>query len=230
MKLNKITILIFIAFCVFCCGKNDEKEEITPKLETTPKLDTTPKIETNLPQVNIVVDSAKAVKQSILRIKTFKRKEAKVKNSSGVVGNKKVTTAAKNTSEEILKSTINDNSFIYLKKILNNCKVGQKLTQKELSANLNIPKEAIKLVKSIEKISESEIDVKWKSSWLIEAVSDAKLKDGILKMDFKNGKMYTSGKAIGIKYDDKMYYDLVITGHFARIPTVKGYYWQIGKD
>lgn len=221
MKLNKIILLICFAFCVFSCGKNDEKEDSTTEIET--------KLPTEQNEV-VKSDSIKDVKKSILRTKTYKKKEVKVSNDPVSLNNNPATDNTTAKVSVTAKSIDDNNSFVYLKKILNDCKVGQTLTQKELSTNLNIPKDAIKLVKSIEKISDNEIDIKWKSSWLIEAISDAKLKDGILKMNFKNGKMYTSGKAIGIKYDDDMYYDLVITGHIARIPNVKGYYWQIGKD
>lgn len=38
------------------------------------------------------------------------------------------------------------------------------MTQKELQTNFNIPEEAIQLVKSVTKISNDELDVKWKST------------------------------------------------------------------
>ena len=104
------------------------------------------------------------------------------------------------------------------------------MTQKELETNYNIPKEGIQLVKSITKISQDELDIKWKSTWLLEKMSDAKFKDGRLKVRFDKNKMYTSGGAIAIKYEKKLYTDLYLIGRSAYIPTVKGYYWQIGKD
>ncbi len=121
-------------------------------------------------------------------------------------------------------------SFIYIKKILNECKIGLPMTQKELKTNYNIPEEGIQLVKSITKISKNELDVKWKSTWLIEKMSNAKFKDGRLKVRFDKNKMYTSGGAIAIKYNKKLYTDLYLIGRSAYIPTVKGYYWQIGKN
>ena len=113
---------------------------------------------------------------------------------------------------------------------MNGCKTGETLTQEELSKNLEIPKDAIKLVKSITKISENEIEIKWNSTWLVEKISDAKFTDGRLKVRFSDNKMYTSGNAIGIKYEKKIYTDLVVYGRAAHIPSVKGFYWQIGKD
>lgn len=50
-----------------------------------------------------------------------------------------------------------------------------------------------------------------------------------MKIKFEANKMYTSGKAIGIKYNKKIYNDLIIIGTSAYIPSVKGYHWKIGK-
>jgi hypothetical protein len=132
------------------------------------------------------------------------------------------------TKTETKKASAPSNFTI--QKILNGCKTGETLTQEELSKNLEIPKDAIKLVKSITKIAQDEIDIKWNSTWAVEKISDAKFKDGRLKVRFENNKMYTSGDAIGIKYKRKIYTDLVVYGRAARIPSVKGYYWKIGRD
>jgi len=120
-------------------------------------------------------------------------------------------------------------TVVNLKKILSNSEIGETFTQKELTENFQIPKEAVKIVKSITKTAEDEIAVKWKSTWLIEKVSDAKFQDGIMKVAFRSNKLYTSGTAIGIKYEKKIYNNLVIIGSSAYIPSVKGYSWQIGK-
>ncbi|WP_278008578.1 hypothetical protein [Flavobacterium gyeonganense] len=120
-------------------------------------------------------------------------------------------------------------TFDNLKKILSNSEIGETFTQKELIDNFEIPKEAVKTVKSITKTADDEIAVKWKSTWLLEKVSDAKFEDGIMKIIFKANKLYTSGTAIGIKYEKRIYNNLVIVGSSAYIPGVKGYSWQIGK-
>lgn len=120
-------------------------------------------------------------------------------------------------------------SYENLKKILSNSEIGDTITQKELTQNFKIPKEAVKIVKSITKTAEDEIAVKWKSTWLLETISDAKFNDGIMKITFRANKLYTSGTAIGIKYEKKIYNNLVIIGSSAYIPSVKGYSWQIGK-
>ncbi|MEN2413967.1 hypothetical protein [Flavobacterium mesophilum] len=135
-----------------------------------------------------------------------------------------------NTSINI-KKQVNEEllNFVNIRKILANCKMGQTMTQKQLTENFEIPEEAVKLVKSVTKTAENEIAVKWQSTWFVEKVSDAELEDGKMKVVFKANKMYTSGNAIGIKYNRKIYTDLVIVGRSAYIPSVKGYKWQIGK-
>lgn len=120
-------------------------------------------------------------------------------------------------------------TFVNLKKILSLSKIGQTLNQKELTENFEIPEEAVKLVKSITKTSEDEIAIKWRSTWFVEKISDAKFKDGLMKITFKANKLYTSGTAIGIKYNRKIHNELIIVGRSAYIPGVKGYSWQIGK-
>jgi metal-sulfur cluster biosynthetic enzyme len=117
-----------------------------------------------------------------------------------------------------------------IQKILNGCEIGETLTQEELSKNLSIPKDAIKLVKSIKKISDDEIEVKWNSTWAVEKISDAEFEDGRIKAVVKNNKLYISGGAIGIRYNRKTYTNLEVVGRAAHIPSVKGYYWQIGRD
>lgn len=120
-------------------------------------------------------------------------------------------------------------TFVNLRKILSLTKIGQTLTQDELTENFKIPEDAVKLVKTVTKTAENELAVKWQSTWFVEKVSDAELEDGRMKVIFKSNKMYTSGKAIGIKYNKKIYNNLVIIGRSAYIPSVKGYSWQIGR-
>lgn len=81
------------------------------------------------------------------------------------------------------------------------------MTQEDLQRQFNIPKEAIQLVKTVTKISDNELDIKWKTTWLVEKMSDAKFNDGRLKVRFEKNRMYTLGGAIGIKYEKKMYTD-----------------------
>lgn len=220
MRLYKITFLFLFALCIISCGKNEQRDEPKPKKNTETQSGDT--------RQEAAADSIKAIKESILRNKNYKRKKDNISNAPTTNKTLKVEETDKVAQKTATANKANT-SFVYIKKILNDCKTGETLTQKELSTNYNIPVEAIKLVKSITKISPDEIDVKWKSTWWIEKVSDAKFKDGRLKVHFNKNRMYTSGDAIAIKYNKKLYTDLIITGRIARIPEVKDFCWQIGK-
>ncbi|OOG74534.1 hypothetical protein [Flavobacterium sp. A45] len=230
-NLKIIISFIFLA-SIISCGKNKENEE--HELEQTKEPNYEQKTPEN-PEIQkkdtIYVnpeDSIKAVKHSILRKQNFKKKEQTGKSEDNLIEIPEI--AAPSTPDVPAVKKAKAPSFVYIKKILNECEIGKTMTQEDLQHQFNIPKEAIQLVKTVTKISENELDIKWKSTWLIEKMSDAKFKDGRLKVRFEKNKMYTSGGAIGIKYEKKMYTDLYLIGRSAYIPTVKGYYWQIGKD
>jgi hypothetical protein len=89
-----------------------------------------------------------------------------------------------------------------------------------LVATQTVPEDALKIIKSIRKVSENELEIKWKSKWMIEKIS---------KVKFANNMIYTSGNAIGIEYQNKIYTDLIIKGDRAYIPSIKEYSWRIGK-
>jgi hypothetical protein len=221
-------LIFFIAFSLFSCGKNDKTNEEKPDINTEKQI---PPVNSELQQNNTIYkspeDSIRAVKNSMLRMQKYKKKKEIVNVNGEVIETSEPTTTPSNEPKS-KKTPIP--SFVYIKKILNRCEIGVPMTQKELQTNFNIPEEAIQLVKSVTKISPNELDIKWKSTWLIEKVSDAKFKDGRMKMRFDKNKMYTSGGAIGIKHNKKTYTDLIIIGRNAYIPSVKGYHWQIGKD
>ncbi|WET04604.1 hypothetical protein [Flavobacterium sp. YJ01] len=143
-----------------------------------------------------------------------------------------LTENASTLNDSVVKPKIENDKFLGItsfKKFISDCKTGETLTQKELIENHDVPADGIKLIKSITKTSEDEIEIKWKSTWFIEKISDAKFRDAKIKFKFEANKMYTSGNAIGIKYKKKIYTDLIIIGTKAYIPTVKGYHWKIGK-
>lgn len=239
----KFLFSLIILAALFSCGKNQESEEHELEQQKEPNYEqkdiTNPELQKNDTLHLSPEDSIRAVKQSILRKQNFKKKkesEAGNKTETGTeveTGTEAVTETKSDKPKEISETkTVKKNavpSFVYIKKILNESEIGILMTQEDLQAKFNIPKEAIQLVKSVTKISDNELDIKWKSTWLIEKMSDAKFNDGRLKVRFEKNKMYTSGGAIGIKYEKKMYTDLYLIGRSAYIPTVKGYYWQIGK-
>lgn len=222
--------VIFIIFSLISCGKNKENEEHELEQQKEPHYEQntspTPELQKNDITFESPEDSVKAVKRSILRKQKFQKKKETETSDVSLTETPEITTP----SDEPVTKKVKAPSFVYIKKILNECETGKTMTQEDLQANFNIPKEAIQLVKSVTKISDNELDIKWKTTWLIEKMSDAKFKDGRLKVRFEKNRMYTSGGAIGIKYEKKMYTDLYLIGRSAYIPTVKGFYWQIGKD
>jgi hypothetical protein len=230
MKYYKRTLLFLLVFSIISCGKNKENEEHELEQSKQPHYQQKHTVNTESQKKESTFetpdDSLKATKESVLRKQNFKKKKQTVTSAGKLIETPKTKTIA--TKPQTKKVEIP--SFVYIKKILDECKIGVPMTQKELQKNYNIPEEGIQLVKSLTKISENELDVKWKSTWLIEKMSDAKFKDGRLKVRFEKNKMYTSGNAIAIKYEKKMYTDLILIGRSAYIPTVKGFYWQIGKD
>lgn len=210
---NYILLFIISLSCLISCNKNNRNviAESTSAISEKIKI-----ISQN------TVETIVATKDSITK---------KIINSTkSIVNEEKEEIAA--VEHEIKEEKLKDEKLtglMHLKKFLDESETGQTLTQKELVEHHNIPKEGVKLIKSITKTAENEIEIKWNSTWLIEKISDAKFKDAKMKVTFRANKMYTSGKAIGIKHNKKIYNDLIIIGNSAYIPSVKGYHWKIGK-
>ncbi|WP_264536192.1 hypothetical protein [Flavobacterium sp. N1736] len=212
---NKTILLFFsIAYCFFSCGNNEtkpSKKKLSPVNSLTPVSET---VSSDTPAITASIKN----KTTIVNKKT--RSPTQIDSTKSPEENTDIE--LKETDKELI-------SFINIRKILTGAEIGETLTQKELIQNFEIPKDAVKMVKSITKTAEDEIALKWHSTWFIEKMSDAKFNDGRMKIKFIANKMYTSGEAIGIKYNRKIYNDLVIIGNSAYIPSVKGYHWQIGK-
>lgn len=228
MKRISITILFFLIACLFTsCTKNEKKqpkkEVIYPVNKLKPVSQKVSK-KTNLDTIAVITDLRKKTSTDPKNI--FPVKE----NIHIIPQTYSPQLSSEKTNVDIRKRT-NENlmTFVNLRKILSLTKIGQTLTQDELTENFKIPEDAVKLVKTVTKTAENELAVKWQSTWFVEKVSDAELEDGRMKVIFKSNKMYTSGKAIGIKYNKKIYNNLVIIGRSAYIPSVKGYSWQIGR-
>lgn len=226
MKKTIAILLLSIAYFFTGCGndakKRSKQEAVYPVNKLKPA---SAKIfKKAVPQATIVSNSKKRTivdKKNIFSVKEGNEPKLQIQNQQAIANNPKL-----DRSEEANKTLL---TFVNLQKILYGSKIGQTLTQEQLTQRFEIPEEAVKLVKSITKTDEDEIAVKWRSTWLVEKISDAKFKDGLMKITFKANKLYTSGTAIGIKYDKKIYNELVIIGRSAYIPGVKGYSWQIGK-
>lgn len=225
MKKIYFLILFSITYFFFSCG-NDEKRQPKEVIQSVNKLTPAPVKK----GVKISSRNIKASKEFGAEKNTVNQKAFAVKNAITITPAPSLENKAHNANVDIKKEA-NDKllNFINIRRILDNCKMGQTMTQKELTQNFEIPEEAVKLVKSVTKTAENELSVKWKSTWLVEKVSDAELEDGKMKVKFKANKMYMSGNAIGIKYNRKIYTNLIIIGRSAYIPSVKGYSWQIGR-
>ncbi|MCV2486216.1 hypothetical protein OD917_14865 [Flavobacterium sp. SH_e] len=225
MKKLSLIILLSITYLFFSCG-NEEKKQPKKEIQSMNKLKPAAvKINPKISSKNIT-----APKEIKSKKRIDKREIFAVKNDLEIKTPIQHT-APKTVNPSNVKKEVNDKlmSFVNLRKILEKCKMGQTMTQKQLTENFEIPEEAVKLVKSVTKTAENELAVKWQSTWFVEKVSDAELEDGKMKVVFKANKMYTSGNAIGIKYNRKVYNNLVIIGRSAYIPSVKGYSWQIGR-
>jgi hypothetical protein len=213
MKKHIKILSIILVCCILSCNKSDREQLVQSTSKISEKIKNISKN---------TAETITAVKDSI--VKTILPKKIKTaKTITEEANTTKDTTAIGTLDNEKLKG------FSYFKQLLLTCKTGETLTQKELIEDHNIPKEGVKLIKSITKTAEDEIAIKWKSTWFVEKISDAKFTDARMKIKFEANKMYTSGKAIGIKYNKKIYTDLIIIGTSAYIPSVKGYHWKIGK-
>lgn len=226
MKKTIVILLLSIACFFTGCGNDAKKPSKQEVVYPVNKLNpASAKIfKKTAPQATLISNSKKRViadKKNIFSVKEGNEPKPQIQNQESITNNPKL-----DRSEEANKTLL---SFVNLRKILYGSKIGQTLTQEQLTQKFEIPEEAVKLVKSITKTDDDEIAVKWRSTWLVEKISDAKFKDGLMKISFKANKLYTSGTAIGIKYDKKIYNELVIIGRSAYIPGVKGYSWQIGK-
>lgn len=217
MKKYIIIIFFSIVYCFSSCG-NDEKKQ--PKKKLYP--------------VNSLKPISETISSDTITISTSIKNKHNITNTKKVLFPNKLIDSSATEKKNIADAINNESnnqliSFVNIRKILSGAEIGETLTQKDLIHNFEIPEDAVKLVKSVTKTAEDEIALKWHSTWFIEKISDAKLSDGRMKIKFVANKMYTSGKAIGIKYNRKIYNDLVIIGNSAYIPKVKGYHWEIGK-
>jgi hypothetical protein len=223
MKKTNIILLFSIGCFFYSCG-NDEKKQSRKKVYPVSYLKPVPEKSINPISSKITVAEDNDNDSPVNKKKVFTANKPIAKAETPVA--KKTIEIAPTSAKKQENGLMN---FVNLRKILSGTKIGQTMSQKDLTQNFEIPEEAVKLVKSITRTAHDELAVKWRSTWLVEKVSDAELEDGKMKIRFQANKMFMSGKAIGIKYNRKIYNDLIIIGHSAYIPSVKGYSWQIGK-
>ena len=207
------TFLIVILCCFFYvfngCGKKDKKQKTIPKVETQTATST-------VSSDTIIGETTVVDENSVIKSDEFKSSETK-------------TTETLKVTQKNIAVQKNYKIYTNLQKLLNSIGLGETKTKQQLIDSKVVPEDALQIVKSVTKVSENELEIAWKSTWLVEKVSDVKLKDDKIKVSFKNGLVYTSGNAIGIKYEGEVYHDLIIKGDRAYIPSVKEYNWKIGK-
>lgn len=224
MKKTNVILLFSICCFLYSCGSDDKKQP-NDKVYPVSSLKPAPQKPLDPTPAKIAVAKDSDNKSSLNKKKAFTVTKPILPPEIPAA---KITTTEK-ASTPIKKEENNLMNFVNLRKIFSGTKIGQTMSQQDLTQNFKIPEEAVKLVKSVTRTAQDELAVKWRSTWLVEKVSDAELEDGNMKVRFQADKMFMSGKAIGIKYNRRVYNDLVIIGHSAYIPSVKGYHWQIGK-
>lgn len=131
------------------------------------------------------------------------------------------STPTTKTAEEIINSP--------LRNLLRNAQMGKSYSKSELIEQYKFPKEAVDLIKQVTCVGPNKLYFNWGSTWFVEKVSDAEFKNDTMIFAFKKNKTYVSGGAIGIKYNKKVYTELILNKGSAYIPSVKGYHWEINK-
>lgn len=228
MKHYKIIVVISLLILFSSCEKNNKKETDTKVSQVA-----SVKNQSSLPVKNDTRKSEIMTRNTVSEIKETKKNKPQItKNKAALTKEPQVIgTAVIVNTPQIKKPQIKyDMTFLNFKKLMTKSKVGQTITNEQLIKEYNMPEEGVKLIKSIVKVSENELAFKWKSTWMIEKVSDAEFEDATIKVEFRNNNMYTSGDAIGIKYNNKIYNDLILKNGSAYIPSVKGYHWEIRKQ
>lgn len=229
MKHYKTIIVITILLLFTSCGKTNEKETDTgtkTRQATVVKINRSIPVKSNTPKSeNITTNTVSEIKQTKKSKPQIKKNDVTINKEPQVTGKAIILKTTASKKPEIKY----DITFLNFKKLLTKSKVGQTITNEQLIKEYNMPEEGVKLIKSIVKVSENELAFKWKSTWMVEKVSDAEFEDATLKVEFRNNNMYTSGDAIGIKYNNKIYNNLILKNGSAYIPSVKGYHWEIRK-
>jgi hypothetical protein len=217
----KIIFSFLLLTTLISCGRNEPEE----KIEKATNLSEVPKVVPKTIEVektDIGADSglAAAFENQISTSNTSKTPSSQNINFDKK-NEKTVTKPAEKQAETIINSP--------LRNLLSNGQLGKSYSKKELIEEYKFPKEAVDLIKQVTYVGTNKLYFKWGSTWLVEKVSDAEFENDTLIFTFKQNKTYVSGGAIGIKYNKKVYTELILNKGTAYIPTVKGYHWDIGK-
>lgn len=206
--------ILFLIFMLLSCNKNDPKEnEILNSISEQPNennWNTTEKksVPSTSSAKKILTPPTKSHTKSP-SITTNKTSEAKLEEKESILASKAIKTP--------------------LIELLKNGQIGKTYTKEELKKEFHFTDESLKLIKSLTLKNNTTLDFKWKSTWFVESVSDAKFKNGPMTFNFHPRQISIKGGAIGIKYKKKVYTDLIIKNGKIYIPSVKGFYWEVRK-
>jgi hypothetical protein len=239
MKNFKIMFLFLSLASIISCGRNEPEEKetietnytetsnITPAVPDTNRENTESNIQTDSTEtVETDMDSdsdsglAAAIQRQIPNSEISNENNQNNNTNQDQIIVTTSTPTALNT--EVIVNTP-------LRNLLRNAQVGKSYSKKELIENYKFPKEAVDLIKHVTCVGPNKLYFNWGSTWLVEKVSDAEFENDTMIFTFKKNKTYVSGGAIGIKYNKKIYTNLILNNGSAYIPTVKGYHWEINK-
>lgn len=240
MKIMKNFTIIFLFISVVAlisCGRNEpDKTELdsTEASSATPNFTSTEENNTKqtttsdskaLENSNFGSDSDSGLAAALQRQIPNSHKPAAFKNSQ----NNTSTLTQPNSHPAITKKEAEVVINSPLRNLLKQAEVGKSYSKKELIENYKFPKEAVDLIKKVTCVGPNKLYFNWGSTWFVEKVSDAEFQNDTMIFAFKKNKTYVSGGAIGIKYNKKIYTELILNNGSAYIPSVKGYHWEINK-
>ncbi|PVX45436.1 hypothetical protein C8C85_1229 [Flavobacterium sp. 103] len=237
MKNFKIILSFIFLASLFSCGKNEpeEKGEIETNYTQTSNITTaTPDTKTENVGSNTETENtetedtdndsdsglATAIQRQIPNSQISNESTQKNSNNQDQI----VVTIATPTAEKA-ETIVNTP----LRNLLRQAQVGKSYSKRELIEEYKFPKEAVDLIKHVTCVGPNKLYFNWGSTWLVEKVSDAEFENDTMIFTFKKNKTYVSGGAIGIKYNKKIYTELILNNGSAYIPSVKGYHWEINK-
>lgn len=237
MKIFKIIFSSIFLASLISCGKNEpkEKDEIETNYTQTSNINTETAItntedtentesntgtesnETEETDINSDSGLAAAIKRQILNSNSSNAQN----NNPNLSQNGLTPTITEKNAEAIINSP--------LRNLLKNAQMGKSYSKNELIEDYKFPKEAVDLIKQVTCVGQNKLYFKWGSTWFVEKVSDAKFENDTMIFTFKKNRTYVSGGAIGIKYNKKIYTELILNNGSAYIPSIKGYHWEINK-
>lgn len=217
--LNTVFFFLFLAAMISCGGKNEPDVSAKKAANATQTLRTDQDSLNSEPKNDTIFLKSLLNNNKPKNVLNNQKKAAKI--TADIKQDNIITSPAAKKTAAVINSP--------LRNLLNNAQIGKSYSKRELIEKYKFPKEAVDLIKHVTYIGPNKLYFNWGSTWFAEKVSDAKFKNDTLIFTFKQNKTYVSGGAIGIKYNKKIYTDLILNNGLAYIPSVKGYHWEINK-